>query len=171
MDRTTNKEVPADGKTLGEVVVKGNVVMKGYLLNEGSTKQAFEGGVFHTGDIGVLHPNRTVEIKDRSKDIIISGGENICSIEVENILQKHELVQEAAVVAAHDDHWGEVPVAFVKLSGLLSEGELINWSKENMARYKAPKKIIIVSELPRTSTGKIQKHVLREMLDRSREEA
>lgn len=145
--------------------------MKGYLSNEKSTNQAFEDGYFHTCDIGVLHANNTIEIKDRSKDIIISGGENICSIEVENILQKHEFIQEVAVVAAHDEHWGEIPIAFVKLCGTIQENELIDWSKDNMARYKAPKKFIFVSELPRTSTGKVQKHVLRELLNRSREEA
>jgi fatty-acyl-CoA synthase len=138
--------------------------MKGYLLNEEGTKKAFRGGVFHTGDLGVVHASGRIEIKDRLKDVIISGGENICSIELENTLQQHDAVVEAAVVAMHDDFWGEVPVAFVNLSSSVSEDSLIEWSKANMARYKVPKKFIVVEALPRTSTGKVQKHVLRNLL-------
>ena len=156
--------VPADGKTMGEIVVKGNVVAKGYLLNEKGTNEAFKGGAFRTGDIGVLHPTGRIQIKDRSKDIIISGGENICSIEVENLLQGHPNVQEVAVIAEAHPHWGEVPVAFVKLKAATKEQEIIGWARERIAHFKAPKKIISVEELPRTSTGKVQKHILRDRL-------
>ena len=149
---------------MGEIVVKGNVVAKGYLLNEKGTNEAFEGGAFRTGDMGVMHPNGRVQIKDRSKDIIISGGENICSIEVENLLQGHPNIQEVAVIAEAHPHWDEVPVAFVKFKVATEQEEIISWTRDRIAHFKAPKKIIPVDELPRTSTGKVQKHILRDRL-------
>ena len=152
---------------MGEIVVKGNVVAKGYLLNEQGTNEAFGGGVFRTGDIGTLNPDGRVQIKDRSKDIIISGGENICSIGVENILQAHPEIQEVAVVAEQHPHWGEVPVAFVKLRSSVKEEEILAWARDQIAHFMAPKKIIPLTELPRTSTGKVQKHLLRNMLKSS----
>ena len=160
----TLEPVPADGETMGEVFFRGNVVMKGYLKNPKATDKAFEGGWFHSGDLGVLHPDGYVELKDRSKDIIISGGENISSIEVEETLYKHPAVLEAAVVARPDDQWGETPCAFVSLkadAGPVSEDDLIAFCRDNMARYKAPKTVVF-SELPKTSTGKVKKFVLRE---------
>ncbi len=142
---------------------RGNVVMKGYLKNPKATDESFEGGVFHTGDLGVTHPDGYIEIRDRSKDIIISGGENISSIEVEGVLYKHPAVLEAAVVARPDDHWGETPCAFVVLKADqdATEESIIEFCRENMAHYKCPKTVVF-SELPKTSTGKIQKFVLRE---------
>ena len=160
----TLEPVPADGQTIGEVFFRGNVVMKGYLKNPKATDKAFEGGWFHSGDLGVLHPDGYVELKDRSKDIIISGGENISSIEVEETLYKHPAVLEAAVVARPDDQWGETPCAFVSLkddAGPVTEDDLIAFCRDNMARYKVPKTVVF-SELPKTSTGKVKKFVLRE---------
>ncbi len=164
----TMDTVPADGDTLGEVMFRGNIVMKGYLKNPTATDEAFAGGWFHSGDLGVLHPDGYIELKDRSKDIIISGGENIPSIEVEAALYQHPAVLEAAVVAKPDEKWGEVPCAFVALkqsSDLPDEAaltaELIEWCRERMARYKVPRQVVF-GELPKTSTGKIQKFVLRE---------
>ena len=160
----TLEPVPADGETIGEVFFRGNVVMKGYLKNPKATDKAFEGGWFHSGDLGVLHPDGYVELKDRSKDIIISGGENISSIEVEETLYKHPAVLEAAVVARPDDQWGETPCAFVSLkddAGPVTEDDLIAFCRDNMARYKVPKTVVF-SELPKTSTGKVKKFVLRE---------
>ena len=162
-DPDSLKPVPADGETMGELMFQGNVVMKGYLKNPQATKESFKGGLFHTGDLGVTHPDGYIEIRDRSKDIIISGGENISSIEVEGILYRHPAVLEAAVVARPDDHWGETPCAFVTLKSdqTLSEQEIIDFCRDNMAHYKCPKTVVFM-ELPKTSTGKIQKFVLRD---------
>ncbi len=162
-DPETLEPVPSDGETIGEVMMRGNIVMKGYLKNPSATEAAFEGGLFHTGDLAVMHPNGYIEIRDRSKDIIISGGENISSIEVEGVLYRHPAVGAAAVVARPDDHWGETPCAFVELrdGARVSEQELIDFCRDNLAHFKAPKHVVF-GELPKTSTGKIQKFVLRE---------
>jgi len=159
----TLKPVPSDGKTMGEVFMRGNIVMKGYLKNPEATAKAFKGGWFHTGDLGVMHPNGYVELKDRSKDIIISGGENISTIEVESALYRHPAVLEAAVVARPDAKWGETPCAFVTLKdGATATAEsLIAFAREHLAHYKAPRTVVF-GPLPKTSTGKIQKFVLRE---------
>jgi fatty-acyl-CoA synthase len=164
VDPATMADVPADGETIGEIVVRSNTLMKGYLLNPAATGEAFAGGWFHTGDLGVMHPDFYVEIKDRSKDIIISGGENISSIEVEDVLYRHPQVMEAAVVARPDETWGETPCAFVTLkpdAGPVSEAEIIAFCRANLAHYKAPKAVVF-GPLPKTSTGKIQKYALRE---------
>ncbi len=163
MDPLTMEEVPKDGETMGEVMFRGNIVMKGYLKNPEATNNAFAGGWFHSGDLGVLYDDGYIQLKDRSKDVIISGGENISSIEVENILFKHERVTVAAVVGMPDEKWGETPCAFVEISEgpELSETDLIEFCRENMARFKCPKRIVF-GELPKTSTGKIQKFKLRE---------
>ncbi|WP_244530544.1 acyl-CoA synthetase [Salaquimonas pukyongi] len=162
-DPETMAEVPRDGKTLGEVMMRGNVVMKGYLKNAKATKEAFEGGWFHTGDLAVWHPDGYIQLKDRSKDIIISGGENISSIEVEDVLYKHPSVSAAAVVAMPDEKWGERPCAFVETAAgaAITEEELMAWCNQHLARFKLPAKIAF-GDLPKTSTGKIQKFVLRE---------
>ena len=159
----TMQPVPRDGETMGEIMFRGNLVMKGYLKNPKATREALRGGWFHTGDLAVMQPDGYVKIKDRSKDIIISGGENISSIEVEDALYKHPAVMAVAVVAAPDDKWGEVPAAFIELreGASVTEAELVAHCREHLAGYKLPKKIIF-SELPKTSTGKIQKFVLRE---------
>jgi fatty-acyl-CoA synthase len=164
MDPETMEPVPADGQTLGEVMFRGNVVMKGYLKNPQATREAFLGGWFHSGDLGVLHDDGYIQLKDRSKDIIISGGENISSIEVEDALYKHPSVQAAAVVARPDDKWGETPCAFIELKpGAKATGdELIAHCRQNLAGYKCPRHVVFV-ELPKTSTGKVQKFKLREM--------
>ena len=164
LDPQTMERVPADGETLGEVMFRGNVVMKGYLKNRASTQAAFAGGWFHSGDLGVKHKDGYVQLKDRSKDIIISGGENISSIEVEDALYKHPAVQTAAVVARPDDKWGETPCAFVELRAGKSATaeELIEWCRTHLARYKVPRHIVF-AEVPKTSTGKIQKFRLREL--------
>jgi fatty-acyl-CoA synthase len=164
LDPETMKPVPRDGETLGEVMFRGNVVMKGYLKNPKSTDAAFAGGWFHSGDLGVMHPDGYIQLKDRSKDIIISGGENISSIEVEDALYKHPAVQAAAVVAKPDDKWGETPCAFVELKPgqEATTDELVQWCKQNLAGYKVPRHVVF-AELPKTSTGKIQKFKLREM--------
>jgi len=164
VDPDTMESLPADGETLGEVVFRGNVVMKGYLKNPASTKAAFAGGWFHSGDLGVKHPDGYVQLKDRSKDIIISGGENISSIEVEDALYKHPAVQVAAVVARPDEKWGETPCAFIELrpGASASAQELIEWCRQHLARFKVPRHIVF-TEVPKTSTGKIQKFRLREM--------
>ncbi|CTQ55094.1 Long-chain-fatty-acid--CoA ligase [Roseibium album] len=163
LDPETLAPIPADGETIGEVMFRGNVVMKGYLRNPEATEEAFRGGWFHSGDLGVMHPDGYIQLKDRSKDIIISGGENISSIEVEDVLYKHSDVQTAAVVARPDEKWGETPCAFVELrSGAeISETELIAFCKKHLASFKAPKTIVFC-DLPKTSTGKIQKFTLRE---------
>jgi len=162
-DPETLEPTPADGETLGEVFLRGHVVMKGYLKNPTATEEAFRGGWFHSGDLGVMHPDGYVQLKDRAKDIIISGGENISTIEVENALYKHPAVLEAAVVARPDEKWGETPCAFVTLreGASATEDEVIAFCRENMAGYKIPRTVIF-GDLPKTSTGKIQKFVLRE---------
>ena len=164
LDPTTLNPVKRDGKTLGEVMMRGNVVMKGYLKNPKSTQAVFEGGWFHTGDIGVIHPDGYIQLKDRSKDIIISGGENISSIEVEDALYKHPAIAAAAVVAKLDEKWGETPCAFVELKpgAQASADELLQWCKKHLAGYKCPR-YVVFAEIPKTSTGKIQKFKLREM--------
>ncbi|MGB1250482.1 MAG: acyl-CoA synthetase [Candidatus Promineifilaceae bacterium] len=159
----TMEPVPADGKTLGEVMFKGNVVMKGYLKNPGATEAAFADGWFHSGDLGVMYPDGYIQLKDRSKDIIISGGENISTIEVESTLFRHPSVIDAAVVAKPDEKWGETPCAFVTLreGSSTTAAELIAYCRNNMARFKAPRHIVF-GTLPKTSTGKTQKFALRE---------
>jgi fatty-acyl-CoA synthase len=163
-DPTTMADVPADGTTLGEVMMRGNVVMKGYLKNRAASDDAFAGGWFRSGDLGVMHPDGYVQLKDRSKDIIISGGENISSIEVEDALFKHPAVQAAAVVAKPDEKWGETPCAFIELKPGATAGvdEIIDWCRKHLAGYKIPRTVVF-TELPKTSTGKIQKFKLREM--------
>lgn len=161
MDTSTMTSVPSDGKTIGEVTVRGYAVMKGYLNNEAATKDAFIGGWFHTGDLGVMHPDGYIQLKDRSKDIIISGGENISSIEVEAVLYSHPQVLEAAVVARPDEHWGETPCAFIHLAGEVSPESIIAYCREHLPRFMVPRSVVC-GELPKTATGKIQKYVLRE---------
>ena len=163
VDPETMKAVPADGETMGEVLMQGNIVMKGYLKNPEETAKAFKGGWFHSGDLGVIHPDGYIELKDRSKDIIISGGENISSVEIENVLYQHEAILEAAVVARPDEKWGETPCAFVvlKSAATLNENEVIQFCRTKLSGFKIPKNIVF-SELPKTSTGKIRKSVLRE---------
>jgi fatty-acyl-CoA synthase len=163
MEPETMTPVPADGETLGEVMFRGNVVMKGYLKNKTSTDAAFAGGWFHSGDLGVKHPDGYVQLRDRSKDIIISGGENISSIEVEDALFQHPAVALAAVVARPDEKWGETPCAFVELKpgATVTAQELIVWCQGRLARYKCPRHVVF-AEIPKTSTGKVQKFALRE---------
>ncbi|MEO1199888.1 MAG: acyl-CoA synthetase [Pseudomonadota bacterium] len=160
----TMQDVPPDGETLGEVMFQGNVVMKGYLKNETATNEAFAGGWFHSGDLGVMHPDGYIQLKDRSKDIIISGGENISSIEVEDALYKHPAVAACGVVAKEDEKWGETPCAFIELreGADASADDIIQWCRDHLARYKVPRHVIF-AEIPKTSTGKIQKFKLREM--------
>jgi fatty-acyl-CoA synthase len=155
--------VPADGAAMGEIFMRGNIVMKGYLKNPHATEEAFAGGWFHTGDLGVVHPDGYIELKDRSKDIIISGGENISTVEVESVLYRHPAVFEAAVVARPDQMWGETPCAFVTLKseGAATADDIIAFCREHLARFKAPRNVIF-GPLPKTSTGKIQKFLLRE---------
>jgi fatty-acyl-CoA synthase len=155
--------VPWDGETMGEIMFRGNITMKGYLKNPSATDDAFAGGWFHSGDLAVMQTDGYVKIRDRSKDIIISGGENISSLEVEDVLYRHPAVMAAAVVAQPDPKWGETPCAFVELKpgAKASEDELIEHCRAALARFKAPKKVVF-GELPKTSTGKIQKFVLRE---------
>ncbi|MGQ0457820.1 MAG: acyl-CoA synthetase [Hyphomicrobium sp.] len=164
MDPETMARVPADGETLGEVMFRGNIVMKGYLKNAQATDEAFRGGWFHSGDLGVLHPDGYIQLKDRSKDIIISGGENISSIEVEDVLYKHPSVAFCAVVAKPDEKWGETPCAFIELKpgAAATSDEMLDWCRAGLARYKVPRHIVF-AEVPKTSTGKIQKYKLREM--------
>jgi len=165
----TLEAVPADGQTMGEIMFRGNIMMKGYLQNPGATAEAFAGGWFHTGDLAVLDPDGYIKIKDRSKDIIISGGENISSIEVEDVLYRHPAVMVAAVVALPDPKWGETPCAFIELKpGAAASGEdIIGFCKQHLAGFKVPRKVVF-GEVPKTSTGKIQKYALRERV-RSRE--
>jgi fatty-acyl-CoA synthase len=170
VDPETMQEVPRDGETMGEVVFRGNIVMKGYLKNPKASTEAFRDGWFHTGDLGVLHPDGYVKLKDRAKDIIISGGENISSIEVEDTLYKHPAVLAAAVVAQPDPKWGETPLAFVELKAdrvpqseearLALANELVEHCRKHLARFKCPREVRF-GEVPKTSTGKIQKHLLR----------
>jgi fatty-acyl-CoA synthase len=163
LDPATMKPVPRDRQTLGEVMFRGNVVMKGYLKNKLATQREFAGGWFHSGDLGVMHPDGYVQLKDRSKDIIISGGENISSIEVEDALYKHPAVQAVAVVAKPDERWGETPCAFVELKtgASVTADELIAWCRKHLAGYKCPR-YVVFAEIPKTSTGKLQKFKLRE---------
>ena len=163
MDPKTMQPVPRDGKTIGEVMFRGNVVMKGYLKNKAATDESFKNGWFHSGDLGVIHEDGYVQLKDRSKDIIISGGENISSIEIEEVLYKHPSVEAAAVVAMPDEKWGEAPCAFIQPNkdSSLSEAELSQWCRDNMASFKLPRKFIFEA-IPKTSTGKVQKFLLRE---------
>ena len=163
MDPATMTPVPADGETLGEVMFRGNVVMKGYLKNKAATDDAFAGGWFHSGDLGVMHSDGYIQLKDRSKDIIISGGENISSIELEDVLYKHPAVQAASVVAKPDIRWGETPCAFLEIKPgyAVTPEEIIAYCREHVAHYKAPRHVVF-GELPKTSTGKVQKYILRE---------
>jgi len=163
LDPKTYKPVPRDGKTMGEIMIRGNIVMKGYYKNKVETKNAMKNGWFHSGDLAVMYPDGYIQIKDRSKDIIISGGENISSVEIENVIAKHKSVSLVAVVAKPDEKWGETPCAFIELINgkLATEEEIIIFCKENMAGFKRPKNVIF-GELPKTSTGKIQKFELRE---------
>ena len=163
LDPEAMQPVPRDGETLGEVMFRGNVVMKGYLKNKAATDAAFAGGWFHSGDLGVIHPDGYIQLKDRSKDIIISGGENISSIEVEDALYKHPAVQVVAVVAKPDEKWGETPCAFVELKpgAAATAEELMAWCRDHLASYKCPRSIVF-AEIPKTSTGKLQKFKLRE---------
>jgi fatty-acyl-CoA synthase len=156
-------EVPHDGQTLGEIVARGNVIMKGYFQDPMATAQAFDGGWMHTGDAAVVHPDGYVEIRDRFKDVIISGGENISSVEVEGVLLKHAAVQEVAVVGFPHEKWGEAPRAFVVLKAgcAATEAELKQFARDHMAHFKVPDVFTIVPELPKTATGKIQKYLLR----------
>ncbi len=166
IDPETMQPVPADGETMGELMLKGNTVMKGYLKNPEATAAALRGDWLHTGDLGVMHPDGYIEIKDRSKDIIISGGENISSLEVEEALYRHPDIMEAAVVAAPHEKWGETPCAFISLkpgAASVAENDIITYCRENLAHFKCPTKVIF-GPLPKTSTGKIQKFVLREQV-------
>jgi fatty-acyl-CoA synthase len=158
------RDVPRDGATLGEVVMRGNNVMLGYYRDEEATRKAFAGGWFHSGDLAVLHPDGYVELRDRLNDVVISGGENIATIEVEQALSAHAAIVEAAVVGQPDEKWGEVPVAFVTTRGdaPLDPEEVKAFLRGRLARYKVPKGIAVVDELPKTGTGKIQKFLLRE---------
>jgi fatty-acyl-CoA synthase len=162
-DPKTLAPVPSDGATIGEVLMRGNVVMKGYLRNPRATRRAFAGGWFHTGDLGVAHRDGYVELKDRSKDIIITGGENVSTIEVEGVLYRHSAVLEAAVVARPDEKWGESPCAFVTLKpgAAADAAAIIAFCRERLAGFKCPRSVVF-GPLPKTSTGKIQKFVLRE---------
>jgi fatty-acyl-CoA synthase len=161
-DPETLAPVPADNETLGEVLFRGNIVMKGYLKDPEATAKAFRGGWFHSGDLGVVHPDGYMQLKDRSKDIIISGGENISSIEVEDALHAHPAVALAAVVARPDDKWGETPCAFVELKpgAEVTEAELIAFCRDTLAHFKCPRRVVF-GEVPKTSTGKVQKGPLR----------
>ncbi|HIF59998.1 MAG TPA: acyl-CoA synthetase [Rhodospirillales bacterium] len=164
IDPVTMQPVPPDGETMGEVMFRGNNVMKGYLKNPEATKDATADGWFHSGDLGVMHPDGYIQLKDRSKDIIISGGENISSIEVENALYMHPAVSAAAVVAKEDEKWGETPCAFIELkpdADVVTEEEIIKFCRENLAHFKCPRHVVF-GDLPKTSTGKIQKFILRE---------
>ncbi|XP_008792163.2 trans-cinnamate:CoA ligase, peroxisomal-like [Phoenix dactylifera] len=166
-DVETMRSVPRDGNSLGEIVLRGSSIMKGYYKNREATDAAFRDGWFLTGDVGVIHTDGYVEIKDRSKDVIISGGENISSVEVETILYRHPMVLEAAVVAMPHPHWGETPCAFLKLkkeceAGSIREEDIISYCRNSMSRFMVPKKVVFMEELPKTSTGKIQKFLLRE---------
>ena len=163
LDPKTLEKTPSDGETIGELMLRGSTLMKGYLKNSKATKEAFSGGWFHTGDLAIVHPDGYVEIKDRSKDIIISGGENISSLEIEEILYRCPVILEAAVIAIPDKKWGERPCAFVTLKPNakdITEDKIIDWCKDSMAHFKAPSRIIF-GPLPKTSTGKIQKFILR----------
>ena len=168
-DPETMEPVPSDGETMGEVMMRGNIVMLGYLKNARATEEPYSGGGFPSGDLGVMHKDGYVELKDRSKDVIISGGENISSIEVENVLYYHPSVLEAAVVAKNDEKWGETPVAFVDLKSTASEIDsetIIEFCRDHLAHFNGPSAVIF-GPLPKTATGKIQKFVLRERANAS----
>ncbi len=169
IDPETMQATPADGETIGEVMFRGNVIMKGYFKNKKATEESFAGGWFHSGDLGVMHPDGYIQLKDRSKDIIISGGENISSIEVEDVLYSHPAISVVAVIAMPDEKWGETPCAFIELAETekASVEELTLWCKERLAGFKVPKQFIF-EEIPRTSTGKIQKFVLRDKINKSK---
>ena len=156
-------EVPHDGETVGEIVVRGNVVMRGYYNDTEATAEALHDGWFHTGDAAVIHADGYIEIRDRLKDVIISGGENISSVEVEGLLLRHPAVQEAAIVGLPHERWGEAPHAFVVLKNgaVATEDELCEFARSNLAHFKAPHGVTFIAELPKTATGKIQKYVLR----------
>jgi fatty-acyl-CoA synthase len=164
-DPDSMQPVPADGETIGEIMLRGHTIMRGYLKNPAATDEAFKGGWYHTGDLAVLHEDGYAEVKDRSKDIIITGGENVSSLEIEETLYRHPDVMEAAVVARPDEKWGETPCAFVTLKpdseGKVGDEAIIAFCRDNMAHYKCPRTIVF-GPLPKTSTGKIQKFVLRE---------
>jgi fatty-acyl-CoA synthase len=162
LDPETMEQIPMDGETLGEIMIRGNSVMKGYLKNPKATEEAFRAGWFHSGDIAFQHPDGYLKIADRAKDIIISGGENISSVEVEGVLMRHPAVLLCAVVAKPDEKWGEVPCAFVELKdgAEASEAEIIAFARERLAGFKTPKAVMF-QDLPKTSTGKIQKFELR----------
>jgi len=162
MDPETMSPVPADGQTMGEIMFRGNIIMKGYLKNPLATQEAFAGGWFHTGDLAVMNPDGYIKIKDRSKDIIISGGENISSIEVEDVLYRHPAVMAAAIVAKPDPKWGETPCAFIEIKpgATVTAEEIVAHCKEHLAGFKVPRAVVF-GELPKTSTGKIQKFELR----------
>ena len=164
LDPETLEPIAADGSTLGEIMIRGNLVMQGYLKNSASTEQSFAGGWFHTGDLAVKHPDGYIEIRDRSKDIIISGGENISSIEVEGVLLQHPAVVEAAVVARRDDTWGERPCAFVVLrpGAMASSSEIVDFCRSRLARFKVPT-VIVCGDIPKTATGKVRKTELRQI--------
>jgi len=164
-------DVPLDGETMGEIVMRGNMVMKGYLDNQEETEESFKGGWYHSGDLAVWHPDGYVEIKDRDKDVIISGGENISGVEIEQVLAEHPSIMEAAVTAMPDEHYGERPKAFVTLKQgeETTEDEIIDFVKERIARFKAPAAVEFIDELPKTSTGKVQKYVLREREEESQD--
>lgn len=161
----TMSSVPTDGESMGEIMLRGSSIMKGYLHDAKSTAEAFAGGWFHTGDVGVVHPDGYVEIKDRSKDVIISGGENISSVEVESVLYTHPAVSEAAVVAMPHPRWGETPCAFIKTKDndgtIIKEEEIVSFCREKLPHYMVPK-VVVFTDLPKTGTGKIQKNLLRE---------
>jgi fatty-acyl-CoA synthase len=163
LDLQTGEQVPADGASIGEIVIRGNTVMKGYLNDPDATEAAFAGEVFHSGDLAVVHPDGRIQVRDRLKDVIISGGENVSSVEVEGVLHRHPAVATAAVVARPDERWGEVPCAFVELrpGETATEAELIAFCRERLAGFKTPKAVIF-GDIPKTSTGKIQKFELRE---------
>ena len=164
MDPETMQAVPRDGKTMGEIMVRANAVMKGYLKNPKATDAAFAGGYFHSGDLAVVDPDGYASVKDRSKDVIISGGENISSLEIEEILFRHPKILEAAVVARADEKWGETPCAFVTLKPGACEvtaEEILAYCRDNLARFKVPRHVVF-GPLPKTSTGKVQKFLLRE---------
>ena len=162
-DADSLEECPWDGETLGELMLRGNTVMKGYLKNAAATESAFSGGWFHSGDLAVRHPDGYIEVKDRAKDVIISGGENISSLEIEDTLYRHPKILEAAVVARSDEKWGETPCAFVTLKAgeSATAEEIIAYCRDNMAGFKVPKTVVF-GDLPKTSTGKIQKYLLRD---------
>ena len=162
LDASTMEPVPQDGETMGEIMFRGNIAMKGYLKNPKATQEAFAGGWFHSGDLAVMYPDGYMKIKDRSKDIIISGGENISSIEVEDVLYRHPAVLAAAVVAKPDPRWGETPCAFVELKAgaQVTAQDMVAHCKQHLAGFKVPRAVVF-GELPKTSTGKIQKFELR----------